>query len=68
MRATSVWAEGVLEIAAQLSYGGVADGLGRMASHHHNTADKERNPHSPLTSFLWCHIGWLVIKSDNADD
>jgi hypothetical protein len=24
--------------------------------HHHNTADKERNPHSPLTSVLWCHV------------
>jgi fatty-acid desaturase len=34
---------------------------------HHHTADKERDPHSPLTSFLWGHIGWLVIKSDNAD-
>jgi stearoyl-CoA desaturase (delta-9 desaturase) len=34
---------------------------------HHHTADKERDPHSPLTSFLGGHIGWLVIKSDNAD-
>jgi stearoyl-CoA desaturase (delta-9 desaturase) len=34
---------------------------------HHHTADKERDPHSPLASFLWGHIGWLLIKSDNAD-
>jgi stearoyl-CoA desaturase (delta-9 desaturase) len=34
---------------------------------HHSASDKERDPHSPRTSFLWGHIGWLVIKSDNAD-
>ena len=34
---------------------------------HHYAADKERDPHSPLTSFLWGHIGWLMIKSDNAE-
>jgi stearoyl-CoA desaturase (delta-9 desaturase) len=34
---------------------------------HHHAADKERDPHSPLRSFVWGHIGWLMIKSDNAD-
>jgi fatty-acid desaturase len=34
---------------------------------HHHTADRELDPHSPLASFLWGHIGWLMIKSDNAD-
>jgi fatty-acid desaturase len=34
---------------------------------HHHAADKERDPHCPLASFLWGHIGWLMIKSDNAD-
>jgi fatty-acid desaturase len=34
---------------------------------HHHAADKERDPHSPLASFLWGHLGWLMIKSDNAD-
>ena len=34
---------------------------------HHHVADKERDPHSPLTSFVWGHIGWLMIKSENAD-
>lgn len=34
---------------------------------HHHMADKERDPHSPLTSFVWGHIGWLMIKSENAD-
>lgn len=34
---------------------------------HHHAADKDHDPHSPLASFLWGHIGWLMIKSDNAD-
>jgi stearoyl-CoA desaturase (delta-9 desaturase) len=34
---------------------------------HHYAADKEGDPHSPLSSFLWGHLGWLMIKSDNAE-
>jgi fatty-acid desaturase len=34
---------------------------------HHHVADKGQDPHSPLTSFVWGHIGWLMIKSENAD-
>ena len=35
---------------------------------HHHAADQERDPHSPLASFLWGHIGWLMIRSDNAEN
>jgi len=31
---------------------------------HHQVADKEGDPHTPIQSFLWGHIGWLVIKSN----
>jgi fatty-acid desaturase len=34
---------------------------------HHHVSDKERDPHSPLASFLWGHVGWLMIKSQNAE-
>lgn len=30
---------------------------------HHHFSDKEHDPHSPLSSFFWGHIGWLVIKN-----
>lgn len=33
---------------------------------HHHASDKARDPHSPLKSFLWGHIGWLFIESENA--
>jgi fatty-acid desaturase len=32
---------------------------------HHHFADDERDPHSPIVSFFWAHIGWLLIKSDD---
>jgi fatty-acid desaturase len=34
---------------------------------HHHMADKEQDPHRPLASFLWGHVGWLIIKNDNSD-
>ena len=32
---------------------------------HHHFADEDQDPHSPLASFFWGHIGWLMIKSDD---
>ena len=28
---------------------------------HHKEADDEPDPHSPLVTFLWAHIGWLFV-------
>jgi fatty-acid desaturase len=28
---------------------------------HHHHADEELDPHSPSNSFLWGHVGWLVM-------
>ena len=30
---------------------------------HHQHADEQPDPHSPLVNFLWGHIGWLVVKN-----
>lgn len=32
---------------------------------HHQHADEQPDPHSPLVNFLWGHVGWLVVH--NAD-
>jgi stearoyl-CoA desaturase (delta-9 desaturase) len=34
-----------------------------VAAHriHHNHADTEPDPHSPLVSFLWSHVGWMLV-------
>jgi stearoyl-CoA desaturase (delta-9 desaturase) len=36
-----------------------------VATHrrHHEHADDQPDPHSPLVNFLWAHIGWLVFKN-----
>jgi stearoyl-CoA desaturase (delta-9 desaturase) len=31
---------------------------------HHQYADHEHDPHSPLRSFLWSHLGWYMVKID----
>jgi stearoyl-CoA desaturase (delta-9 desaturase) len=28
---------------------------------HHKEADDEPDPHSPLVTFLWAHMGWLFV-------
>ncbi|MFH1340191.1 MAG: fatty acid desaturase [Pseudomonadota bacterium] len=28
---------------------------------HHQFADEQPDPHSPLASFLWAHIGWILV-------
>ena len=33
--------------------------------YHHKHSDHEPDPHSPLVSFLWSHVGWLFFH--NAD-
>jgi stearoyl-CoA desaturase (delta-9 desaturase) len=30
---------------------------------HHQHADDQPDPHSPLVNFLWGHIGWVVVKN-----
>jgi stearoyl-CoA desaturase (delta-9 desaturase) len=36
-----------------------------VAAHrmHHQHSDTHTDPHSPLVSFLWGHVGWLVLKN-----
>ena len=36
-----------------------------VAAHrmHHQHADDEGDPHSPLVSFLWAHMAWLVVRN-----
>jgi len=31
---------------------------------HHQHADEQPDPHSPLVSFLWSHVGWIVMQNE----
>jgi fatty-acid desaturase len=37
-----------------------------VATHrkHHHFPDDEHDPHSPIVSFFWAHMGWLCVKAD----
>jgi stearoyl-CoA desaturase (delta-9 desaturase) len=30
---------------------------------HHKHSDEQRDPHSPLVSFLWGHMGWILVQN-----
>jgi len=30
---------------------------------HHEQSDQQPDPHSPLVSFFWAHMGWMVVKN-----
>ena len=32
---------------------------------HHHHADHDQDPHSPLVSFFWAHIGWLLVRMED---
>jgi fatty-acid desaturase len=38
-----------------------------VAAHrkHHQFADDDSDPHSPVSGFLWAHMGWLLVKVDD---
>jgi stearoyl-CoA desaturase (delta-9 desaturase) len=39
-----------------------------VATHryHHVYSDEEPDPHTPLVTFLWAHMGWLFVEADKA--
>lgn len=34
---------------------------------HHQHSDTQPDPHSPLASFLWSHVGWLLVANRETD-
>jgi fatty-acid desaturase len=57
------WVERILAIAGVCC---VQDTPARwVAIHrrHHEHADRQPDPHSPLVSFFWAHIGWTLVEN-----
>jgi stearoyl-CoA desaturase (delta-9 desaturase) len=56
------WVEHTLAVIGLL---GMQDAPARwVAVHrlHHQHADDARDPHSPVESFWWSHIGWMLVE------
>jgi stearoyl-CoA desaturase (delta-9 desaturase) len=34
---------------------------------HHQQSDEQPDPHSPLVTFLWGHVGWLIVENLDTD-
>lgn len=34
---------------------------------HHQKSDEPTDPHSPLASFIWGHMGWLLVKNGDLE-
>jgi stearoyl-CoA desaturase (delta-9 desaturase) len=30
---------------------------------HHQHADEQPDPHTPLVNFLWAHVGWVIVEN-----
>ncbi|MEO8739624.1 MAG: fatty acid desaturase [Casimicrobiaceae bacterium] len=35
---------------------------------HHQHADRQRDPHSPLVTLLWGHVGWVFVQNRDTSD
>lgn len=35
---------------------------------HHKEADDEPDPHSPLVTFMWAHMGWLFVTMPGCEE
>lgn len=63
----SKWLERTLAILGVCC---LQEGPGRwVAIHrrHHQHSDEQPDPHSPLVTFLWGHVGWLVVENRDTD-
>ena len=56
------WLERSLVLVALCSLEGPPARWVSVHRAHHNHADTQPDPHSPLVNFLWSHIGWMVIS------
>ncbi|MFM7798285.1 MAG: acyl-CoA desaturase [Planctomycetota bacterium] len=60
---TPLWFEHLLVVGALCC---LEDSPARwIATHrmHHAHSDEERDPHTPLVTFLWGHVWWLLVRN-----
>lgn len=57
------WLERVMAVLAVCSFQDTPARWVAVHRRHHEHSDDEPDPHTPLRSFLWAHVGWLLVKS-----
>ena len=61
------WLEHTLAVLAVCGFQDTPARWVAVHRRHHEHADEPPDPHSPLVSFLWAHVGWILVKSDDMD-
>lgn len=61
------WLEHFLVIVAVCSFQDTPARWVAVHRRHHEHADEEPDPHTPIVSFLWAHVGWLLVVSDDME-
>jgi stearoyl-CoA desaturase (delta-9 desaturase) len=57
------WAEYVMALLAVCSFQDTPARWVAVHRRHHEHSDDDFDPHSPIRSFLWAHIGWILVDS-----
>lgn len=57
------WLEHTLAILAVCSFQDTPARWVAIHRRHHEHSDEPPDPHSPIVSFLWAHVGWLLVRS-----
>ncbi|MCI0655994.1 MAG: fatty acid desaturase, partial [Acidobacteria bacterium] len=57
------WLERSLVVLALCSMQDTPGKWVAMHRYHHNHSDEQPDPHSPLVTFLWAHVGWLMVHN-----
>lgn len=57
------WLQNILAVLAVCSFQDTPAHWVAVHRKHHEHSDDEPDPHTPVRSFLWAHIGWLFVHS-----
>ena len=57
------WLEHTFAIFAVCSFQDTPARWVAVHRRHHQHADEREDPHSPLVSFFWGHMGWLLVEN-----
>lgn len=57
------WAEYTMAVLAVCSFQDTPARWVAVHRRHHEHSDDEFDPHTPLRSFIWAHVGWILLKS-----
>jgi len=57
------WLEYVMAVLAVCCFQDTPAQWVAVHRRHHEHADDEPDPHTPIRSFLWAHVGWILVKS-----